>query len=672
MGLVDAVSSVFHAEGPLGAMVADFKPRTGQTEMALETARTLESGGVLVVEAGTGVGKTFAYLVPALLSRKTTLISTATKALQDQLFRRDIPRLLKVLGLPVRVALLKGRASYLCIHRMEQARSASRATDLDTLRELARIEHWAQITRTGDLAELPSLDEGSSLVPLVTSTRENCLGSRCPKLGQCHVNLAREEAMAADVVVINHHLFFADMVVRESGVAELLPWAQCLVFDEAHQLNEIGVQFLGKQLSTGQLTSLCRDLTVQGAQWARGLVNWSLLALDLERSIAALRQIAGEPQDGTLRRSWGVGSPQGVAPAQWSAVLQCLRAGLEQACDALSLVAQTHIELGKLQQRVVLLLQMIDSYCRPVAAGSVRWLEVGSQVRLVESPLDIAQAMRDQISSNDSALLKQRSWIFTSATLGSDPSMGIFVGSCGLEGAKLMQVQSPFDYARQASIFLPTRLPKPSDPGHAQAVAALAWQGALQIQGRTLVLTTTLRAMRSIAQALRQQLPNVGDIEVLMQGQASKRELLERFCSGAAPGAGGCILVACASFWEGIDIPGDALQLLIIDKLPFSAPTDPLVHARAQQLEAKGENAFRGLHLPHATLALRQGIGRLIRSETDTGVLVICDVRLTQMGYGKKILSALPPMPIIETQDQFFSALRSLTKVSTMGLGEPS
>jgi ATP-dependent DNA helicase DinG len=250
--------------------------------------------------------------------------------------------------------------------------------------------------------------------------------------------------------------------------------------------------------------------------------------------------------------------------------------------------------------------------------------------------------------------------------------MGIFVGSCGLEGAKLMQVQSPFDYARQASIFLPTRLPKPSDPGHAQAVAALAWQGALQIQGRTLVLTTTLRAMRSIAQALRQQLPNVGDIEVLMQGQASKRELLERFCSGAAPGAGGCILVACASFWEGIDIPGDALQLLIIDKLPFSAPTDPLVHARAQQLEAKGENAFRGLHLPHATLALRQGIGRLIRSETDTGVLVICDVRLTQMGYGKKILSALPPMPIIETQDQFFSALRSLTKVSTMGLGEPS
>lgn len=667
MEFLNAVSRVFDAHGPLGNLIENFKPRTGQTQMALEVARTVESGGVLVVEAGTGVGKTFAYLVPALLSGKTTLLSTATKALQDQLFRRDIPRLLSVLGLPVRVVLLKGRASYLCMHRMEQARSDPRAADLDAMRQLARIEQWALSTRTGDLAELPALDEGSSLIPLVTSSRENCLGAQCPRLGQCHVNQARREAMVADVVVINHHLFFADMNVRESGVAELLPSVQCVVFDEAHQLNEIGVQFLGRQLSTGQLTSLCRDLAVQGPQWARGLVNWNLLVLDLDRAISQLRHIGGTPQ-GATRRRWAVDGPQGVAAHQWSAAMQGLHDVLNKAYDSLALVAQTHIELGKLQQRVSQVLEMVAHYCQPVDAGCVRWLELGTQVRLVESPLDVAATMRAHVGLNDAALVQRRSWIFTSATLGADAKMALFVGSCGLEGAQLMQVQSPFDYTAQASIFVPVGLPKPSDPAHAQAVAALAAQGAVLLNGRTLVLTTTLRAMRTIGDVLRRQFSQVGGIEVLVQGQTSKRELVERFCQGAEPGSGGFILVASASFWEGIDIPGDALQLLIIDKLPFSPPDDPLVQARSQQMEARGENAFKNFHLPHATIALRQGIGRLIRSETDRGVLVICDVRLVQMSYGKKMLSALPAMPVIATQDQFFDALRGLTKASTTAL----
>jgi ATP-dependent DNA helicase DinG len=476
--------------------------------------------------------------------------------------------------------------------------------------------------------------------------------------------------MTADVVVINHHLFFADMNVRESGVAELLPCVHCVVFDEAHQLNEIGVQFLGRQLSTGQLTSLCRDIAVQGPQWARGLVNWNLLVLNLDRAIVQLRDIAGVPQASTRRR-WDGDCPQGVVQHQWSVAMQGLQDVLRQAFESLDVVAQTHIELGKLQQRVAQLRAVVEHYGRPVEAGCVRWLELGSQVRLVESPLDIAATMRFQIGLGDGALAQRQSWIFTSATLGADASMALFVGSCGLEGAKLMQVQSPFDYATQAAIFIPAHLPKPNDPGHPQAVAALAAQGAIRLKGRTLVLTTTLRAMRTIADALRRQFSQVGDIEVLVQGQASKRELVERFCQGAELRSGGCILVASASFWEGIDIPGDALQLLIIDKLPFSPPDDPLVQARSQQLEAKGENAFKNFHLPHATLALRQGMGRLIRSETDAGVLVICDVRLVQMGYGKKMLAALPPMPVIATQDAFFDALRSLTKVSTTDLGLP-
>lgn len=669
MGLLDAVRAVFDANGPLSALVERFKPRTGQTEMALEVARTVESGGVLVVEAGTGVGKTFAYVVPALLSGKTILLSTATKALQDQLFRRDIPRLLSALGLPVRVALLKGRASYLCLHRMEQARGDPRTADLDALRQLARIEQWAISTRTGDLAELPSLDEGSSLIPMVTSTRENCLGAQCLRVNQCYVNTARREAMMADVVVINHHLFFADMNVRESGVAELLPSAHCVVFDEAHQLNEIGVQFLGHQLSTSQLTSVCRDLTMHGLQWARGLANWNLLALDLDRAIAELRKFGGSSQAAS-RRSWDLHGPQGIALDHWQAAMRGLHDALKMAYDSLGLVAQSHLELEKLQQRVEQLLEMVGSYCQPTPAGWVRWLELGTQVRLVESPLHIAATMRAQMGLDDEPIVQRRSWIFTSATLGSDAGMELFVRSCGLEGAQLMQAPSPFDYATQAAVYVPTHFPKPSDPAHAQAVAALAAQGASILRGRTLVLTTTLRAMRSIADALRAQFLPQGGLEVLVQGQASKRELVERFCGGVGPGSGGCILVASASFWEGIDIPGDALQLLIIDKLPFSPPDDPLVRARTQELEAQGENAFKKFHLPHATLALKQGVGRLIRSETDRGVLVICDVRLAQMGYGKKMLSALPTMPVIATQDQFVEALHRLTTASTMALGE--
>lgn len=664
IALQAAVTQVFEQQGALANAVDEFKPRAGQTAMALAVAATMEEGGVLVVEAGTGVGKTFAYLVPALLSGERILISTATKALQDQLFGRDIPRLLAVLGLPARVALLKGRSSYLCLQRLGSARQSTQVIEPSGLRELARIEEWSNWTRSGDLAELTGLDESSAVIPIVSSTRENCLGARCPKIQNCHVNLARREAMAADIVVVNHHLFFADLNVRESGVAELLPTVGSVVFDEAHQLNEIGVQFLGEQFGTGQLLGFCRDLGVQGPLWARGLANWGLLVLDLERAIAAFRRVCGQKDEGARRR-WDGLSPQGIPEGVWSAAMAQIHRVLAESLTALRLVSEMSPELELLGARAHKLLDKVIGFLQPVAPGFVRWLEIGSQVRMLISPLDIADAMRNRVIGLVASPNLRKSWVFTSATLGGEPSMGFFVESCGLSGARVLRVESPFDYLTQAALYVPSQMPVPSDPSHSAHVAMLAAEGAEILGGRTLILTTTLRAMRQIGETLKSHFSHDSPIEVLVQGQSPKRELVERFRRLGTGDAGACVLVASTSFWEGVDIPGAALQLLVIDKLPFAPPNDPLVEARAQHAEANGRNAFRHLHLPQAVLALKQGVGRLIRRESDRGVLVVCDVRLHQMAYGRKILAALPPMKVLSSPDQFRREIFSLTRPST-------
>ncbi len=666
MDLQQATGRIFDADGPLAHTVEAFKPRPGQTTMALAVARTMEQGGALVVEAGTGVGKTFAYLVPALLSGERVLVSTATKALQDQLFGRDIPRLLKVLALPLRVALLKGRSSYLCLHRMESARQSLSINGVAALHQLAQVESWALATRSGDLAELPALDERSPVIPLVTSTRENCLGSRCPQASACHVNLARREAMAADLVVVNHHLFFADLNVRESGVAELLPSVSAVVFDEAHQLNEIGVQFLGRQLTSGQLSGFVRDLAARGNQLALGLADWRALVEALEACIAVLHQVCAGAS-GPGRRGWYAQGPQGMEPQAWVDALDAMVKTMVDARAALAQVADMAPELGLLLERAESLLEALQRFAKPPAAGSVRWMDVEQNFRWVETPLDISQAMQERVIGQALAQPGKRSWIFTSATLGHDAKMSLFVETCGLEGAQVLQVQSPFDHAAQAALYIPVDYPMPSDPSHSACVAALVADAATLLGGRTLVLTTTLRAMRAITEALRQHFSGGDALQVLVQGQAPKHELVDRFVAGAAPGARGCILVASASFWEGIDIPGDALQLVVIDKLPFAPPDDPLVQARAQQLEADGKNAFQHYHVPQAAIALKQGAGRLIRRETDRGLLVVCDVRLARMGYGKRILAALPPMARLQTQDAFSAALQALTRPSTRG-----
>jgi ATP-dependent DNA helicase DinG len=666
MALQAAVSRAFEQQGGVSDAVEEFKPRAGQITMALAVAATMEEGGVLVVEAGTGVGKTFAYLVPALLSGERVLISTATKALQDQLFGRDIPRLLAALGLPARVAVLKGRGSYLCLQRLGTARQGTQVLEPSAIRELARIEEWSNWTRAGDLAELTGLDESSVVIPMVSSSRENCLGARCPKIQNCHVNLARREAMAADMVVVNHHLFFADLNVRESGVAELLPTVGAVVFDECHQLNEIGVQFLGAQLSTGQLMGFCRDLGVQGPLWARGLANWGLLVLDLERAITAFRHLCGQKADG-VRRRWDGLCPQGIPEGGWSVAMVEIHRVLAESHASLRLVSEVSPDLEILSERVQNLLVRLQGFLQPVVPGSVRWLETGNQIRMLVSPLDIADAMRNRVIGHAGSPTSRKSWVFTSATLGGDPTMGLFVDSCGLAGARVLRVDSPFDYVTQAALYVPSQMPVPSDPSHSAHVAMLAAEGAEILGGRTLILTTTLRAMRQIGEKLRSHFSHDSPIEILVQGQSPKRELVERFRRLGAGGAGACVLVASTSFWEGVDIPGDALQLLVIDKLPFAPPNDPLVEARAQQAEANGKNAFRHFHLPQAVIALKQGVGRLIRRETDRGVLVVCDVRLNQMGYGQKMLAALPPMKVLSSPDQFRQELFSITTPSTKG-----
>ena len=687
--LAQAVAAVFDDGSALGQATDAFAQRSGQREMADAVAHTIEQGGCLVVEAGTGVGKTFAYLVPALLSGERVMVSTATKALQDQLFARDLPRLLKALGLPARTALLKGRSSYLCLHRLKLARQEH--VERSALLALGKIEKWAVTTPTGDLAELPGLDERSSVIPLVTSTRENCLGSTCPQYKNCHVVLARKQALAADVVVVNHHLFFADMAVRESGMAELLPTVRIAIFDEAHQLNETGVQFLGAMLGTAQLLDFVRDMLGAGLTLARGLVDWNELCGGCEKATRDLRLVAGQQSAYAkeTRLRWKGSAPDGLHEQDWAEALSRLEEGLQMAMAGLDMVSEIAPDFARLHERAKEMAQRAKRFLASPEKGQVRWLDVGAQIRLMEAPLDIAQTVREKVlkiavpaqpqdlpseeenlddlmrdapwqdeSTEPPAAPSNRAWIFTSATLGDDERLTWFTEPCGLQDAQVLVAQSPFDYPTQAAVYVPRELPKPSDPEHSAGIAQVAHDAALRLQGRTMVLTTTLRALKSIGDSLKSSLD--GQLEVLVQGQMSKRELVDRFRSGDSLGGKGCVLVASASFWEGIDIPGEALQLVIIDKLPFPPPGDPLVEARCQRLEAEGRSAFADYSVPEAAVALKQGAGRLIRRESDRGILVVGDTRLVQMGYGRRLMNALPPMRRLSSADEFAQALDEL------------
>jgi ATP-dependent DNA helicase DinG len=638
--LVELTRAALSLGGALAAADPGFVERTQQLQLAEAMAHAIDERQALVAEAGTGVGKTFAYLVPLLLSGRRALVSTATKSLQDQLFLRDLPRLRDALKAPVRIALLKGRGSYLCLYRLEQARDTASLPDRFAVRALARIEVWAPGTRTGDLAEIDGLDERSPVIPVVTSTRDNCLGQECPRFRDCFVIKARREAMAADLVVVNHHLFFADMSLRDSGVAELLPTVDAAVFDEAHQLVETGLQFLGTMLSSYQLIDFSRDVLAAGLSHARGLADWAQVASDLERAARDLRLACAGPLRevrGMLKLRWDERSRH----EDFQAALDGLAAAAAAAAAAVTGVEAAAPDFTRLAERGQRLAQLARSFSQPAAVDRVRWIDIGPRdARLVESPLHIRDLFTEQRA------LAPRAWIFTSATLGSDDRLSWFTEAAALEDATALRVDSPFDYPAHARTWVPPRFPKPNEAGHPAAVGALAARLAGRLGGRTFVLTTTLRVLPLIAEALNEAAAAAGDhLAVLVQGSHPKRTLLQRFLDTPRS-----VLVGSASFWEGIDVPGEALQCVIIDKLPFPPPNDPLVQARTKAMEAEGRDPFNDYYLAEAAIALKQGAGRLIRSESDVGLLVITDPRLRQMPYGRRLRAALPAMGALDTE----------------------
>ncbi len=648
--LAEATQAALTRGGALSQADPGFVERAMQQRLARAAAEAIEDRATLVAEAGTGVGKTFAYLVPLLLSERRALVSTATKSLQDQLFLRDLPRLRDALRVPVRIALLKGRGSYLCLHRLAQARSTATLPDRFAVRALARIETWATGTQSGDLAEIDGLDERSPVIPIVTSTRDNCLGSDCPEFARCHVVKARREAMAADLVVVNHHLFFADVSLRDSGVAELLPTVDAIVFDEAHQLVETGLQFLGTTLATGQAIDLARDLVAAGLSHARGQEPWQELGGAIERAARDLRlACAGPLRDvrGILKLRWN----ERAAQPGFATALQGLASAAQAASEAAVRVEATSPDFTRLVARTRALQVLAQGFVDVAADDRVRWIDLGPRdARLIESPLHIRDLFTEQRESG------ARAWIFTSATLGTDDELAWFCEAAAMEDARKLRVGSPFDYAAHARTWVPPRFPKPNEPGHPEAVGALAARLAGRLGGRSFVLTTTLRVLPLIAQALEERSEAEGlGLKVLVQGSHPKRTLLQRFLDTPRS-----VLVGSQSFWEGIDVPGDALQCVIIDKLPFPPPNDPLVQARTRELERQGRSAFDDYFLSEAAISLKQGAGRLIRSETDRGLLVITDPRLRQMPYGRKLRQALPPMGALDTEADALAWLDAL------------
>jgi ATP-dependent DNA helicase DinG len=647
-----------------GGLVAQASPgfceREGQLAMADAVADTITEGGALVVEAGTGTGKTFAYLVPALLSGRRIMVSTATKALQDQLFGRDLPRLLDMLRVPVKVALLKGRANYLCPHRLKLHLHGGVVSDRFVQTVLRKVELWAQGEAHGDLTLMPGLDPRSSVMPYITSTRDNCLGSSCPEWKRCPLQSARRDALAADVVVVNHHLFFADVAVRESGVAELLPRVDVVIFDEAHQLNEIGVLFLGEQLSATQLLDLSRDVLVAGLQHARGLCDWTSRCAALERAVRDLRLLLGDAAY-ARRLPWVQSRPQGVEEAAWQDAVQVLELALSEVHGDLDTVTELSPDLGRLAERAEAMMAQLKALQAPAQADQVLWMDVGKQWRWVRSPLDCAGVFagvdaRDtpEDSPDEDEFSAQRthgprSWVFTSATLGDEPSLRWFCAPLGLQRARVEVVQSPFDHGLQSALWVPPNLPLPSDAGHTRALVQHTLPWVRRLQGRTLFLTTSLRALQAAAQAFRDALADT-DVCVLVQNEAPKPLLLSNFAAAAA--AGGAVLVASVSFWEGVDLPGDMLQLVVLDKLPFPVPDDPVLKARARRIETHGGSSFADYTLPATAVALKQGAGRLIRTEHDRGLLVVGDVRLSRQSYGRRLRAALPPMRVLSCEDE--------------------
>jgi ATP-dependent DNA helicase DinG len=682
------LADIFAADGLLARQINGYRPRASQIEMARAVASAMEASGrampepamfeaqkrparrlqtssageaapdaasaaeggteagenTLIVEAGTGTGKTYAYLVPAMLWGGKVIVSTGTKHLQDQLFLRDIPTVRDALAVPVSVAMLKGRANYLCHYYLQRTADNGRLPSRQETSYLQDIIRFAKITRTGDKAELASVPETAAVWSMVTSTRDNCLGQECPHYKDCFVMQARREAQQADIVVVNHHLFFADIMLRDTGMAELLPTANTVIFDEAHQLPETATLFFGETLSTTQFLELARDSVAEGLGHARDAVDWVKLGAALERSARDVRLAFKED---SVRLSIGqLPDDHPLFPA-----LEAVETELDALTDALAGQSERAESLAALLRRARELQEVLSGWTTPPteterdAANDataeksdpnekVRWIEVFSHtVQLHETPLSVAPIFAKQRAG------VPRAWIFTSATLSVRGDFAHYAAQMGLNSRRSMTLPSPFDYGTQGLLYVPRNLPQPSSPMFTDAVFDAALPAIEASGGGVFMLCTTLRAVDRIASKLRDVIESRDwNMPLLVQGDASRTELLDRFRS-----YGNAILVGSQSFWEGVDVRGDALSLVVIDKLPFAPPDDPVLSARLDALTKKGLSPFAVHQLPQAVITLKQGAGRLIRSETDRGVLMICDTRLVDKPYGRRIWQSLPP-----------------------------
>ncbi|MCK8124958.1 ATP-dependent DNA helicase [Pseudoalteromonas sp. 2CM39R] len=621
--MIGIIKQLFSATGPLALSIDGYTPRQPQIDMAVAVEDALKTRSQLVVEAGTGTGKTFAYLAPALKSKGKTIISTGSKALQEQLYHRDLPVLVRALGAAKKTALLKGRANYLCTYRLTQHVAHVPTDDPDVMHQLAMVAKFASETHTGDLADCIGIEEDAKVLPYVSSTADNCLGKECPDFQECYIRKARLKAGDADVVVINHHLFFADMAVKESGFAELMPNADAYIFDEAHQLSEIASDYFGETMSTKKLVDLINDLRAIYRAEIPDMLQLGKSLNKLETSVA------------DLRLQFGVDGSRGDWREKLSNKLICsalhrVISDLEFVYQVLKLCLERSDKIEHPFERVLAFKGQLERVFDTAQTGFSYWYETTRRYLTINiTPLNVSAKFALMMKESGSG------FVFTSATLSVDNELSHFNASLGLKPKQSMMVDSPFDYENQALLCLPRYLPQSHEDNMPHAIVKLTLELIKSAKGRCFVLFTSYRMMHLVAEGLTTQM----DYPVYMQGQMSKRIILEKFTRH-----GNAVLLGTASFWEGVDVRGSTLSCVIIDKLPFAAPDDPLLQAKMQDCQMQGKDPFAHIQLPQAVIALKQGVGRLIRDNKDKGVLVICDNRLVTRQYGQVFLKSLPPM----------------------------